>query len=239
MKKILCLLLTFVLVFACVSCNKDKGDDKNDGGDNTNNNNNNNDANDNANDNVDYVAEIFATVNSSDPTQIVSKIDYTVGNKTFTSSYTTERDSQTGVERFEFHIKRYATIEELLPGNVKELNGKVWKNADGSVINSEGDAWSADDAVGFLSEMLDVKKEFFKSVELSDNNKDLSAVISAENSERVFGSQINASGDITLTIDTNGTYLYQITVKYTTASGALINIVTSYDYSIIEITDNK
>ena len=246
MKKILCLLLTLVLVFACVSCNKNSGDDANNDTNNGNQSTDNgsNDTNNGGDDtdadaNVDYVAKIFDTITASAPTQIVTKIDYIVGSKIYTSSYTTEKDSKTGVQRFEFHIKRYATVEELLPNNEKKIDGVVWKNADGSVIGSEGDTWSSAEAVGYLSEMLSLKKEYFKSVEFSDNNNDLVATVAAEYSERVFGAEIASSGDITVEVDTNGTYLYEVTVKYTTKSGATMRIVTSYDYAIINITDNK
>lgn len=215
MKKILCLLLTFVLMLACVSCGKIGK--KNDEG---------------------TVETISATVSSSNPTQIVTKVDYIVkGQDTITSSYVTEKDSKTGVEKFTFHTKRLATVEEMSPTSVKEINGTVWKNADGSVKSSEGDEWSKADAVGYLSEELIITTSAFKSYDLSDDGNDLKAVIEAKDSVRVFGADIQAAGDITLEVDTNGVYLYKVTVTYTTASGATVVVTTSYDYGVVTIKD--
>ena len=226
MKKILCLLLTLVLSFGLVSCNLFGGKDSDDG----------NDTNANQVSAVDTIAN---TVNTSSPTQIVTKVDYTAkGESTITSSYTTERDAKTGAEKFEYHIVRYATVEEMLPSGLKEIKGTVTKNADGSIIASTGDAWSAVDAVGYLAEKLNLKESYLKSFESSDNGNDLTAYVTAANSERVFGVTIAADGDIKVVIDTNGTYLYNVTVTYVTKSGATVSIVTSYDYAVIDLTNN-
>ncbi|MBE6537487.1 MAG: hypothetical protein E7673_05990 [Ruminococcaceae bacterium] len=218
MKKILCLLLTFVLLLACVSCNVIGKKDKEQSG---------------------SVETISATVTSSNPTVIVTKVDYiTEGEETLTSSYITEKDSKTGVERFTFHTKRYPTVEEMYPESIKELQGTVWKNADGTVKASTGDKWSKEEAVGYLSEELIITKSAFKSSTLTDNGNDLVATIDAKDSVRVFGADVKAAGDITLEIDTNGTYLYKVVVKYTTASGASVVVTTSYDYGEVTIKDN-
>ena len=219
MKKILCLLLTLVLVFACVSCGKfgkDKGGDESEG----------------------TVETIAATVNSSNPTEIVTKVDYIAeGQETLTSSYVTEKDAENGIERFVFHTQRYADVEELVPDNIKKLDGTVWKNADGSVKNSKGDVFSKNDAVGYVSEKLNVVKSAFKTYELKDGGNDLSATVEAKNAEIVFGTDIKAVGDISIEIDTNGIYLYNVSVSYTTETGAKVNITTSYGYAVVRITD--
>ena len=227
MKKILCLLLTLVLSFGIVSCKKDNDSD-NDGG------------NTNGGNQVSAVEAISNTINTSNPTQIVTKVGYTApGQSEIISSYTTELDAKNGTERFEFHIVRYAAVEEGIPGGIKKLDGTVWKNADGSVTNSEGDTWAVADAVGYLAESINLKGAFIKSYETSDNGNDLTAYVTVANSERVFGAAINASGDIKIEVDTNGTYLYSVTVTYTTATGATVKAVTSYDYAVITLTENN
>lgn len=226
MKKILCLLLTLVLSFGIVSCKKDKDGD-NDGGNN------------NAQNQTNVVENVNNTINSSSPTQIVTTVRYTApGQSELISSYVTERDAKENIEKFEFHIKRRAGIEEGIPGGIKELQGTVWKDAEGSVLNSEGDAWSAADAVGYLAESLTLRESYLKSYESSDNGNDITAYVTVANSERVFGASIAAQGDIKLEIDTNGTYLYKVTVTYTTASGATVSVVTSYDYAVINLEVN-
>ncbi len=229
MKKILCLLLTLVLSFGIVSCKKDKGSDDNDGGNNNN-----------AADQTSAVEKINDTINSSSPTQIVTTVRYTApGQQELISSYTTERDAKEGVERFEFYVERYATIEEGIPGGLKEIRGIIWKDADGSILNSEGDVWSSADAVGYLAESLTLRDSYVKSYETSDNGNDITAYVTVANSERVFGVNIDANGDIKLEIDTNGTYLYEVTVTYTTVSGATVSVVTSYDYAVIDLEVNN
>ena len=224
MKKILCLLLTLVLSFGIVSCKKDKGNDD-DG------------ANTNVGNQVNAVESVAKTIASSNPTQIVTKIDYTeAGADTLTSSYTTERDDKNGIEKFDFHIVRYS-MNFNDPEGLKKINGTVWKNEDGSIINSEGDTWSASDAVGYLAEKINLKESYLKSYESSDNGNDITAYVTVENSERVFGAKIAAKGDIKIVIDTNGTYLYNVTVTYIAASDAVVNIVTSYDYAVIDLTE--
>ena len=227
MKKILCLLLTLVLSFGIVSCKKDDGSDNDNG-------------NANGGNQVSAVEAINNTINTSSPTQIVTKVGYTApGQKEIISSYTTERDAEKGIEKFEFHVVKYASIEEGIPGGVKNLNGIVWKNADGSVTNSEGDSWSAADAVGYLAENINLKEAYIKSYETSDNGNDITAYVTVASSERVFGSTIEAKDDIKIEIDTNGTYLYNVTVTYTTVSGATVKAVTSYDYAVLTLTENN
>ena len=235
MKKILCLILTLVLSFGLVSCNLFGKDDKDDGGGNDNG------GNTNGGNKISAVEVINNTVNSSKPTQIVSKIDYiVVGEDTLTSSYTTEIDEKHNVEKFTFHIVRRSTdLSDPVPGGLKKIDGTVWKNADGSVTNSEGDTWSASDAVGFLAEKISLKESYLKNVEISADGNDLTAYVSADNAESVFGAAVkDAKGDIKIVVDTNGTYLYNVTVTYNTTSGATINIVTSYDYAVIDLTTN-
>lgn len=218
MKKFLCLLLTLALTFAFVSCNGiGKKNEESEGS----------------------VATISATINSSTPTQIVTKVDYIVeGEDTLTSSYVTEKDTANGVERFTFHTKRYATVEEMSHESIKEIEGTVWKNADGSIKSSTGDTWSKADAVGYLPEKLTITESVFKTYKMTDKGNDLTATIAAGDAERVFGVDIAAASDISIVIDTNGTYLYKVTVSYATASGATIIVTTSYDYGVITIKDN-
>lgn len=219
MKKILCLLLTLILAVACVSCgNKNKGAED-----------------------AGSVEAIANTVNSSNPTQVVTKVSLTKdGFGTVTSSYITEKDTASGVEKFEFHTQRYADPETMQsPEAVNKLDGVIWKNADGSVKSSSGDSWSKDDAVGYVAEKLNIVASVFKDCKFSDDGKDLTATVGASDSERFFGTDIGASGDISVEIDTNGTYLYNVTVSYTTADGAKVIVTTSYDYANIKLDPDK
>ena len=213
MKKILCLLLTLVLAIACVSCkNKNK---------------------DNSSGSVESIAN---TVNSSNPTQVVTKVSLTKdGYGTLTSSYITEKDFDSGVEKFTFKTQKLAAVEEMLPESIKKIEGVVWKNADGSVTSSNGDSWSKEDAVGYVAEKLNIVASVFKTCEFKDNGNDLVAIADAKDAERLFGQDIGAKGDISIEIDTNGIYLYNVVVSYTTTDGAKIIVITSYDYAVVKL----
>ena len=252
MKKILCLLLTLVLVFACVSCNKgnNTGNQNDDNTSDTNNDKNDNTTDDGKGDNTtddgkgdkveNTVEEISDILNSSVPTKITTKVEYIVeGEKTLNSYYITSKDSESGVEKFEFRIERFAKIEEMLPDNVKKIDGIVYKNADGSVKSSSGDAWSAAEAVGYLPEKLALNENYFATYEIDESGNNLFAVVKADEIERVFGVEIAGISNVEVEVETNGKYLQFVTVTYTAASGATVVINTSYEYSAITITDNN
>lgn len=219
MKKLLCLLLALVCMTACVSCVSGGNDD-----------------NDNA---VVTVETIAGIINGSTPTKITTKVEYIVeGEETIVSSYDTEKDEVNGIYVFTFNAKRPASVEELLPDNVKTISGTVRYNADGTITASTGDTWSQADAVGYLPEMINIGTSSFKKYELKNNGEDLAGTIDAKDAKRVFGEYIGAASDISIEIDTNGTYLYTVTIEYTAASGATVKVATSYDYAVINLKDN-
>ena len=210
MKRIVCLLLALICVFVAVSCDSTKKTLK-----------------------KGTLKTIGETVESSSPTKIVTRTEY-VGVDTLTAMYVTQIDRASGKSQFDFEYDRYSKIEEMVPGGIKTTSGTIYYAADGSVTSSTGDAWSADEALGYLSDSIQLDKSGFKSHELSDNGNDLKAYVAAEDSLRVFGSNIDAEGDILLEVDTNGTYLYSIKISYTAkGTGAVVVVNTSYDYSLI------
>ena len=209
MKKIVCLLLALMCVFTAVSCNSANSIKKG------------------------TLNTISETVSSSSPTKIVTRTEY-VGRDTLTAMYVTQIDRASGKSQFDFEYERYSEIEEMIPGGIKKVTGTIYYAADGSVTSSEGETWSADEALGYLSESINLDKSAFKSHELADNGNDLKAYVAAEDSLRVFGSNIDADGDILLEVDTNGTYLYSIKISYTAkGTGDMVVVNTSYDYSLI------
>ena len=217
MKKLLCLLLALVCMTACVSCF--------DGGDN-----------DDDNGAAATVETIAGIINGSTPTKITTKVEYIAeGEETIVSSYDTEKDEANGIYVFTFNAKRQASVEECLPDNIKSISGTVRYNADGTIVASTGDTWSQEDAVGYLAEMINISTSSFKSFELKNNGEDLIGAIAAKDAKRVFGANLGATSDITVEIDTNGTYLYKITIEYTASSGATVKVSTSYDYAVIDL----
>lgn len=221
MKKIVCLLLVLASVLCFAACGDNRGDgssviDKITGKSGT-------------------LATVSETVNSSTPTKIVTRTEY-VGEDTLVGMYTTKIDRASGITQFDFEYQRYAKIEELLPSNVKTVSGTVYYNADGSVTDSEGETWSSDDALGYLPETLVLDDAGFSSYDIINDGNDLRGYVKASESKRVFGTAIDAEGDILLEIDTNGQYLYSIKVTYTAAgTGATVVVNTSYDYVSVSL----
>ena len=221
MKKLLCLLLALVCITACVSCVGGGNNDNDDGA-------------------VVSVETIAGIINGSTPTKITTKVEYIVeGEETIVSSYDTEKDEANGIYVFTFNAKRPADVLELLPTNIKTISGSVRYNADGTITASTGDTWSKEDAVGYLPEMINIGTSSFKTCELKNNGEDLTGTVAAKDAKRVFGEDMpTVASDITVEIDTNGTYLYTVTIEYTSASGATVKVSTSYDYAVINLKDN-
>ena len=218
MKKFLLLLLSLTLVFGCLtSCGNN-----NNGGGNTG------DANKAEKGTVEYVA---AVVSASTPTRIITHVNYVHDGDTFAGIYTTEIDRANKKTQFSFEYDRMAIPgEDVSDDYIKTESGLV-QFKDGEVLRSEGSDWETL-GEGYLTLSLSVVKSMFTTSELSEDGFDLVATVSAQNTERVFGSAIDAEGDVTLEIDTNGTYLYNVKVSYVAkTTGANVTVETSYEYA--------
>ena len=212
MKKIICLLLVLISLFACTSCALvDKIFGK-----------------------KGSVETVRGIVDDSQPTKIVTRTEY-VGKDTLTGLYTTKIDRASGVSQFDFEYQRYAEVEDLLPESIKTVHGSVVYHADGSVTDANGDTWSAEDALGYIFESINLDPAGFKSYELLDNGNDLKAYVPAGESVRIFGTSVEAKGDILLEIDTNGKYLYNVKITYTATDDATVVVNTSYDYAHVSV----
>ncbi len=204
MKKIISLLLVLCAVFALASCTSKR------------------------------VTEINDIVNNSDPTKVVTKVDYVYGDTTLKSSYITEKDIKDGEQRFEYSYQKMAVPGEDDPSSpIKTVYGTVYQDAAGVVT---GDTFTADDAPGYLIYNFNLNSKRFNEVNVSRDLKTFEALIPAAEAIRVFGTDISAEGDITLKITTNGEYLYSVYVTYiASGTGATVVINTSYDYTDIAI----
>ena len=204
MKKIICLLLILCCTFAVCSCNKKepKG-----------------------------VAKIASIVESSNPTRITTFSDYYLASETDAATlkgrYFTSI-MEDGTKKFEFKYDRFAAVG--LDSAIETVTGSVLYNADGSVSEDDGATWTGS-GTGYLPYSLVIDESCFDSFTVSEDGNTLSAVISANKAERVFGTKISAEGTILLEVETDGRYLYYVNVSYSTAN-ASVTINTSYDYSV-------
>ncbi len=206
MKKIVSILLVLCTVFSFFACKKNNKED---------------------------VSEIEAIINNSDPTKIVTIVDYVNGDMTLNSSYITEKDTSDGEQRFEYSYQRMS-----IPGvddsssTVTTVSGVVYQAANGDKF---GDTEAEVEAPAYLLYSLNINVNSLSSYTLSEDLKSFEALIPANRAKIVFGTDLSADGDIKLKITTNGEYLYSVYIEYVTHEvGATVVINTSYDY-----TDNN
>ena len=219
MKKIICLLLILACAFAMVSCKQEE--------DNT--------------PDVATVETISKIVNNSVATKIVTKTEYLIeGEDSLIGKYETTIDRTRGNSRFDFEYTRYAKVEEMNDGYIKTVQGTVGYDSNGNVSYNNGDSWTSTDATAYLPFNLNIDEARFVSYQISEDGTDLIAEIAPEEAKRVFGTDISANGNISLEVDTNGEYLYEIRITYTAKdSGAQVDIQTSYDYAKVSVKFNN
>ena len=140
------------------------------------------------------VEKISDIVNSSSPTKIATMIQY-VGSDTLKASYDTLIDRTSGNIQIDFEYQRYAKVEEMLPGNIKTVTGKVLFDAEGNVSDDDGATWTPEEINGYLPNYLNIDEARFSSYELTDDGKDLRAEIDATEARRVFGTDVSAEGN--------------------------------------------
>ena len=215
MKKIICLLMVFACMLTMASC-----DLFNRGGDDV------------ATSGVENIAEI---VNNSVPTRVVSHVDYMItGGKTLKGIYTTQVDRTSGKSQFDYSYDKMAQLSDMNPGGAYvNVSGTVLYNADGTVSEESGDAWVSG-GQGYLPYSLSIAEARFASFTVSEDGKTLTAEIAPSESRRVFGVEVEATGNITLTVETDGSYLHYVTVNYATAEATVI-VRTSYDYGAVAL----
>ena len=206
--RILCLALAVACMLSLLSCNMfNKNEEE---------------------DNSDKVAAIAEIVANAKPTRIVTFVDYTVGDETLKGRYTTEYDRANEKGKFDFSYQRIAIPGESISAtSIDTIAGTVYMK-DGEFSLDECKTWQGG-GLGYLEYDLDLSAEKFTSCSVSNDGKVLTAKVAASDAKRVFGTAISAEGEIDLTVTTSGTDLYSISIKYTTTTGALVTIETSYE----------
>lgn len=202
MKKIICLLLAIGCAFALFSCGE--------GG-----------------------VEGFASlIKASKPTVIVTQMSQNDGDQTFNSTFITTFDGDDFT--FEYTTQRYRThqegIDEGTTNPIKTESGKIYYK-DGK-YSTDGETWfSAAPDVVANQVKLDLKAKNLDYYSISNGGKLLSALLTAEQAELVFGVAIKATGDVELDIQTDGKNLRSVTIKYATDTLKSVFINTTYSYA--------
>lgn len=215
MKKIICLILalTIAVVSLCAfaSCSGEKK----------------------------MLKEFAETVKRTSATKIVTIVDVEdKSGEKLGGIYSLEIEGGNSVSDYNFTT--YRTIGEgagdyangETPSRFKTVAGKAYYK-DGK-ISYDGDAWVAGDPVA-VDIRFDLKTELLKDPSFSEDGTTLEAKISAENSKAILGVDLNADGDIEITVVTAASRLTSISVSCTTKNGATMSIRTSYSYNPITL----
>ena len=150
-----------------------------------------------------------------------------------TGYYVTATDGTNVI--FDFEYERLATpADSIAAGNfdrILPIEGTVYYK-DG-VYYGDVEKWKPGTGTAFDLK-FNVDEELFKDVVLNEDATKLTAKISAENLKAFIGTDLNATGDATVTLETNGYNLTILEVACSTANGQL-SIRTSYTYNVQDL----
>ena len=176
---------------------------------------------------ADLICEI---AKQSNPTKVATEVNYlTSANDKLIGYYETATDGTNAI--FNYYYERLATpAESIESGNsdrILSFEGTI-NYKDGAYFGDE-EAWKPGAGTAFdLKFNVDV--DLFKDVVVNEDGNILEAKVSPENLAAVIGTDLNATGDATITVTTNGVNLTAITVTCNTAAGT-VTIRTSYTYN--------
>ena len=180
-------------------------------------------------------SDIIEIANKSTPTKVVTVVNYTTTrNDKLTGHYSTSTDGTNVI--FEYYYEKLATPEESIKLGTTDreihYEGTIYYK-DGVYYGDQED-WRP----GGVSAALDLKLNFdeslLKDVTLDEDGIVIEAKISSENLAKFIGTSLNATGDATVKISTNGSNLTGIKIECSTQNGTL-TIESSYSYSKLDL----
>ena len=177
---------------------------------------------------------VFEIAQRSAPTKIITEVSYvTAAGDSLSGWYVTTTDGTNAI--FEYYYERLATPEESIASGdfsrIVAAEGVVYYK-DGAYYGDE-EEWRPGTGTAFDLK-FDVKESLFSDVVVNDVGTEISGKVSKENLKVLIGTDLNATGDATVTLTTNGYNLTMFTVACPTANGQL-SIRTSYTYNVQEL----
>ena len=180
----------------------------------------------------DEVTEICEIANNSHPTKITTEVSVTTKlGESLSGYYVTTTD---GINtKFEYEYETLATLEEsaALDGydSVIPHKGSVLYQ-DGKFMDGEGDEWRAGTETSFELKFF-IDESLLKDVTLAEDGYSFEAKVDAKDLAALIGTDLNAVGTATITVETNGANLTKVSVSCTTKAGNSITVRTSYTYN--------
>ena len=206
MKKVLCLMLSLVMLLALASCKNKKDSDLFDIIDQGR---------------VPVTITTTVSYNYTDAANPEDSISLSGFYKTVT---------QWNRSIFTFNYERMPWPEEQNDGTVKEISGTIYK--DGDKVSVDGDNFEDTSALPGYGITVSLSKDNFDSYTVSENRKSFTAKLTGGNIKKALGTELSANAEgVTLYVASNGIVITGITVSYTTVSGADVFIATSYTYN--------
>ncbi|HBJ19219.1 MAG TPA: hypothetical protein DDY70_05740 [Clostridiales bacterium] len=207
MKKIISLLLLLACVFAFAACSPTSTGPK----------------------------DIFTLAKSSvSPTRIVTDVTYQEkdGGSIYTGHYVTESEGQNAIMTYEY--TRPARLDEAADSETKTVKGTIYYK-DGKV-STDGDTYETE-ALVWSGGKFALDKGLLADIQISEDERTLTATLTPENAEKILGTKFDTNGNsnITLTVKSNGTYITNVNITYTSPSGAAVAVRTSRSYNAIQL----
>lgn len=177
---------------------------------------------------------ICETANESTPTKITTEVNYvTKSSDTLKGYYVTTTDGTDAI--FEYYYERLATpAESIESGNSDRIISfeGIINFHDGAYFGDEED-WKPGTGTAFDLK-FNLQADLLKDAVVNEDGNMLDAKVSAENLVALIGTDLNAVGDATISLATNGVNLTAVTISCETVNGA-ITIRTSYTYNHHEL----
>lgn len=182
--------------------------------------------------------DVFAASQSTAvPTKIVSLTTYAGKdlygkNITFSGSFTQVTNGNNSI--LDYKYDRFATIDEAADDYIVTVEGAIAVK-DG-LTKTIGDGVGNNDWVVLIPSAQQMgafkldKTKLPSDYKLSTDSMKLTVSLSKAEALAVIGVVIDATGDISLTVESNGKNISAISIAYTAASGASVKISTSYTY---------
>ena len=219
MKKIICLLLAMVTVFAFVSCGEpcevhvdDNSDGKCDVCE------------------IDYVSPenvIFNMVAASNPTTVKTVTEASFDGVSYIGVYDTVI-YEDGSFTYSFNQQRPVHIDEDIDEPYVTEEGTVGYENGVYTLNGEAVVGAPD--VAYMNIKAAINKTNITNFKVDSTGRELTATINAEACKAIFGINVNAES-ISLTVKTNGVRLHQVILSYEDANGVVVTAQTSFAYT--------
>ena len=220
MKKTLCLILALLVAVTCAlslaSCTQDPPSPTPDP------------------DRGPIVKDIYQIISESKPTKTVSEVSYTTSRGVkLDALYTLEISGGNSIFKYEYKRFSDPAVEGQLGADpIIPVNGAVYFK-DGK-YSTDGINYTEDIPA---SHPLTFNIEENKLVDpiLSPDGKTLIAIVTPADAALMFGSDLNATGEIVLEVVTEGVNVRLVKLSYTTRTGAEVVINTSYSYGAVTL----